>query len=156
MKLIKNKLLPLILDELKKGTSATKIAEAIFLGIMLGIFPLLGFSTALAFLAAVRLKLNQVIIQTVNYFMYPVQLLFIPLYLKLVTTFFPSTDPLKGAEFKVLEFIDVFRKEPLETFKQFSAVGGIAVLFWLTMCLILFKPVVNFISSMIQKRMKTV
>jgi uncharacterized protein (DUF2062 family) len=44
------------------------------LGIALGVFPALGWTTALCALAALLLRLNLPAIQIVNYFMYPAQI----------------------------------------------------------------------------------
>jgi uncharacterized protein (DUF2062 family) len=70
-----------IVVQLKQGISPEKIALTVALVIVLGIFPILGSTTILCGLAAVVLKLNQPIIQLVNYFAYPLQLAFIiPIY----------------------------------------------------------------------------
>lgn len=70
-----------IVGQLKQGVTPEKIALTITLGLVLGIFPILGSTTILCGLAAVLLRLNQPIIQLVNYFAYPLQLaLIIPIY----------------------------------------------------------------------------
>ena len=70
-----------IVGQLKQGITPEKIALTIALGVVLGIFPILGSTTILCGLAAVLLRLNQPIIQLVNYFAYPLQLaLIIPIY----------------------------------------------------------------------------
>ena len=70
-----------IVGQLKQGITPEKIALTIALGLVLGIFPILGSTTILCGLAAVLLRLNQPIIQLVNYFAYPLQLaLIIPIY----------------------------------------------------------------------------
>jgi uncharacterized protein (DUF2062 family) len=62
-----------IRDQLQQGTSPDKIALTVALGLVLAIFPLLGTTTALCALVAYRLRLNQPIIQLVNYAAYPLQ-----------------------------------------------------------------------------------
>src|SRR5678815_1310745 len=70
-----------IVAQLTQGVTPQKIALTIALGLMLGIFPILGSTTALCALAGIVLKLNQPIIQLVNYLGYPLQLaLLIPFY----------------------------------------------------------------------------
>ncbi len=70
-----------IVAQLKQGITPEKIALTIALGAVLGIFPILGSTTILCGLAAVLLRLNQPIIQLINYFAYPLQLaLIIPIY----------------------------------------------------------------------------
>jgi uncharacterized protein (DUF2062 family) len=70
-----------ILAQLRQGITPEKIALTLALGGVLGVFPILGACTVLCAVAGVALRLNQPIIQLVNYFMYPVQLLLlIPFY----------------------------------------------------------------------------
>jgi uncharacterized protein (DUF2062 family) len=70
-----------IIAQLVQGVTPQKIALTIALGLMLGVFPILGSTTALCALAGVFLRLNQPIIQLVNYLGYPFQLaLLIPFY----------------------------------------------------------------------------
>ena len=60
---------------LKRGMSIRKIALCVSLGIVLGIFPVLGSTTVLCAAAAIFFRLNQPLIQLVNYAVYPLQLL---------------------------------------------------------------------------------
>ncbi|GAC1619674.1 MAG: DUF2062 domain-containing protein [Candidatus Acidiferrum sp.] len=63
-----------LLDLLKQGVTPEKIALSIALGATLGVFPALGWTTALCAILAVMLRLNLPAIQIVNYFMYPAQI----------------------------------------------------------------------------------
>ncbi|MEP6671288.1 MAG: DUF2062 domain-containing protein [Chthoniobacter sp.] len=70
-----------IVNQLKQGITPEKIALTIALGLLLSIFPILGATTILCALAAFALRLNQPIIQLINYLSYPLQLAFlIPFY----------------------------------------------------------------------------
>jgi uncharacterized protein (DUF2062 family) len=70
-----------ILDLLKQGVTPEKLALSLALGVALGIFPALGWTTALCAIAALALQLNLPAIQIVNYFMYPAQIaLLIPFF----------------------------------------------------------------------------
>ncbi|MEO8353420.1 MAG: DUF2062 domain-containing protein, partial [Chthoniobacteraceae bacterium] len=67
--------------QLTQGVTPDRLALTIALGLMLGIFPILGSTTLLCGAAGVWLKLNQPIIQLLNYIAYPVQItLLIPFY----------------------------------------------------------------------------
>lgn len=67
--------------QLSQGVTPEKLALTVALGLVLGIFPILGSTTLLCGIAAVVLRLNQPVIQLVNYFAYPAQLaLIIPIY----------------------------------------------------------------------------
>jgi uncharacterized protein (DUF2062 family) len=97
------------------------------LGLVLAIFPILGTTTALCACAALAFRLNQPIIQLVNYAAYPLQLaLLIPFYRVGETLFgrphIPLSIPLLIDQFKanVPRFIEDF---------GLIALGGIAA--WL-------------------------
>ena len=74
LKTRKEKLKSAIGKFLKEGMSTEKIALVLSLGIILGIFPVLGSTTVLCALAAIFFRLNQPLIQLVNYAVYPLQL----------------------------------------------------------------------------------
>ncbi len=70
-----------ILDLLRQGVTPEKIALSIALGAALGVFPGIGWTTALCAITALVLRLNLPAIQIVNYFMYPAQIaLLIPFF----------------------------------------------------------------------------
>jgi uncharacterized protein (DUF2062 family) len=70
-----------VLAQLKQGATPEKLALTVALGFALGVFPILGSATLLCGLAAWALRLNQPVIQIVNYLAYPAQLaLLIPTY----------------------------------------------------------------------------
>ena len=64
-----------ILDLLVQGITPEKIALSIAFGLVLGVFPALGWSTLLCFFVALRLRLNVPAMQLVNYLAYPLQLM---------------------------------------------------------------------------------
>jgi uncharacterized protein (DUF2062 family) len=70
-----------IVELLRQGVTPEKIALSVALGVALGVFPVLGATTALCALAALILRLNLPAIQIVNYFVYPAQIaLLIPFF----------------------------------------------------------------------------
>jgi uncharacterized protein (DUF2062 family) len=65
---------------LRQGVTPQKLALSLALGIVIGLVPVLGVSTALCALVALALRLNMPAIQLVNYLLTPLQLvLIIPL-----------------------------------------------------------------------------
>jgi uncharacterized protein (DUF2062 family) len=70
----KRRLVRPILNLLRQGITPEKIALSVALGAALGVFPALGWSTALCAIAAIVLRLNLPAIQLVNYFVYPAQI----------------------------------------------------------------------------------
>jgi uncharacterized protein (DUF2062 family) len=72
-----------LLELLKQGATPEKLALSIALGAVFGIFPALGWTTALCALAALFWRLNLPAIQIVNYFMYPLQIALLPPFFRL-------------------------------------------------------------------------
>ena len=72
-----------ILVQVKQGLSPHGLAWSVALGLALGLFPVLGATTLLCFLAALVLRLNQPVMQAVNYLAYPLQLLLLIPFIRL-------------------------------------------------------------------------
>lgn len=68
------KLVRPLLNLLRQGVTPEKLALSVALGAAFGVFPALGWTTALCAIIALVLKLNLPAIQIVNYFMYPAQI----------------------------------------------------------------------------------
>jgi uncharacterized protein (DUF2062 family) len=70
-----------VIELLRQGVTPEKIALSIVFGVALGVFPVLGATTALCAIAALAFRLNLPAIQIVNYFVYPLQIaLLIPFF----------------------------------------------------------------------------
>src|SRR5689334_8714201 len=70
-----------IIELLRQGVTPEKLALSLALGVVLGLFPVLGTTTALCAIAALALRLNFPAIQLVNYIVYPAQIaLLIPFF----------------------------------------------------------------------------
>jgi hypothetical protein len=75
---------------LRQGVTPEKMALSLALGVTLGVFPVLGTTTALCALVAFVWRLNLPAIQIVNYFVYPLQIV-------LILPFFRAGEKLFGA-----------------------------------------------------------
>lgn len=95
---------------LKQGLDPKKLAITIALGMVIGIFPVIGTTTVLCLLIAVPFKLNIAVIQLANYLVYPLQLLlFIPI-IKLGSYLF-GAPPIPNLEYALensTEFLKIF------------------------------------------------
>ena len=70
-----------IVELMRQGATPEKMALSLALGMALGVFPVLGTTTALCALVAFLWRLNLPAIQIVNYFVYPLQIaLLIPFF----------------------------------------------------------------------------
>jgi uncharacterized protein (DUF2062 family) len=79
-----------IAELLRQGVTSEKMALSLALGVALGVFPVLGTTTAFCALVAFIWRLNLPAIQIVNYFVYPLQI-------ALLIPFFRAGEKLFGA-----------------------------------------------------------
>ena len=121
------RIVALIAGQLIQGVTPQKIALTIALGMTLGIFPILGTTTALCAVAAVWLKLNQPIIQLINWLVYPLQL-------GLILVFIRAGEWILHVpliSFSLPELIEKFRESPGDFLKEFGICGLQGILAWL-------------------------
>ncbi|MGB1560412.1 MAG: DUF2062 domain-containing protein [Sinimarinibacterium flocculans] len=116
-----------IVAQLKQGITPEKIALTLALGAVLGIFPILGSTTILCAAIGIWLKLNQPVIQIVNYFMYPVQIaLLLPFYRAGETLFDQPHVPI----FSVTELMQRFQSSPTQFLVDYGMVGVYGIVVW--------------------------
>ncbi|WP_293000437.1 DUF2062 domain-containing protein [Nevskia sp.] len=112
-----------ILDQLRQGITPEKIALTAALGAVIAVFPILGSTTLLCALVAFRLKLNQPIIQLVNYLCYPLQFaLLLPFYRAGEWFGAPHVN------LSIPEMLERFQAGPMQFIADFGlvALGGVA------------------------------
>jgi uncharacterized protein (DUF2062 family) len=116
-----------IVAQLTQGVTPEKIALTVALGIALGVFPILGSSTALCAIAGVMIRLNQPIIQAVNYLVYPLQLV-------LLIPFYRAGEHLLGRApipLSITLLVDRFRADKGQFLTDFGMIGVGGILVWL-------------------------
>jgi uncharacterized protein (DUF2062 family) len=123
----RRRVLDVILAQLKQGITPQKISLTLALGMALGIFPILGATTLLCFLFGLWLKLNQPIIQVVNYLIYPLQLVLILVFVR-IGEFMVRATPVS---FSIPELFRKFHESPREFFRQFGMTGVHGIIGWL-------------------------
>ena len=112
--------------QLRQGITPEKIALTIALGVVLGIFPILGSTTILCGLTAYGLRLNQPIIHLVHYFAYPAQVaLLIPFYRAGSSFFGQPHIPLS-----VSYLIARFRADTWQFLRDFGMIGVRGIVVW--------------------------
>lgn len=113
-------------EQLTMGATPEKLSQSFVWGVLIGVFPLVGTTTAISGMAAWKFKLNHVVIQTANYLVYPIHLLMIPVYIKIVDFFFDvGYVPLRPDI-----IISQFQAGPADFMRQYSLIGLYAVLLW--------------------------
>lgn len=117
-----------IVAQLRQGITPQKVALTLALGGVLGIFPILGATTLLCAVAGVWLRLNQPIIQLVNYLVYPLQI-------ALLIPFYRAGERLFGAEpvpiVDVAGLITRFGEGPWQFILDYGLVGLYGIAVWL-------------------------
>lgn len=90
------------LAQIRQGATPEGLALTCAIGVLFSLFPVLGVTTLFCLVAGHFLRLNQVVLQAVNYAMAPVQLILIPIFLKLGAWIFRvpavSVNPITMAE----------------------------------------------------------
>ncbi|MEY4916563.1 MAG: hypothetical protein RL616_476 [Verrucomicrobiota bacterium] len=117
----------LIGAQLTQGVTPQKIALTIALGLTLGIFPILGSTTLLCAVVAFWLKLNQPVIQLVNWLAYPLQF-------ALLLPFFRMGEWLLRApriSFSIPELLRKFHESPMNFFREFGMTGLHGIIAWM-------------------------
>src|SRR5580700_12082590 len=122
----RRRVVDVVLAQLRQGITPQKIALTVAVGATLGLFPILGSTTLLCFLAGIILRLNQPIIQAVNYLMYPLQITGIYFFIR-IGEWLTRTPPL---QFSIAGLIQQFRAAPLHFFQEFGMTALRGVLAW--------------------------
>jgi uncharacterized protein (DUF2062 family) len=120
------KLRAMILDQLRQGITPEKIALTIAAASALGVFPLLGTTTFLCLVVAFALRLNQALMQLVNYLVYPLQFAGIYLFVRI-------GERLVGARpmsFRIEEIVRSFGADPIAFLRKFGMTGVHGIIGW--------------------------
>ncbi len=80
---LRRRLVRPVVEQLTQGLSPDSIALTIAIGLAIAVIPVVGTTTILCTTTAIALRLNQPLIQAINYLSFPLQLAFILPYLKL-------------------------------------------------------------------------
>lgn len=128
------KIKTILKSQLTQGASPEKLAQSLSAGLLIGCFPLLGLTTAMAGLVAFIFKLNHIVIQTAHYMMYPVQIILIPVYIKLISLIIDVGDvPIRPDL-----IVEGFRSDWLGFLKKYALIGVYAVILWMIVSAFLF------------------
>ncbi len=123
---LRNKVIDPLLGFLKQGASPSKLALTVSFGIILGIFPILGTTTALCIATAVIFKLNHGAIQVANYAVYPIQLILVIPFLQ-GGAFFTAHGSLA---YDLEQLTEMFSTDLWNTVSELGSILLFAVLVW--------------------------
>lgn len=120
-------LLDPIVAQLQQGITPEKIALTLALGSVFSLFPILGVTTLLCGVVGIWLRLNQALMQGMNYLLMPVQLaLLLPFYRAGETLFGQPHLPILS----LTDLVERFRAAPLQFFADYGMVGLYGVAVW--------------------------
>ncbi len=115
-----------IKNQMTQGATPEKLSQSLTAGLLIGCFPVIGVTTMLSGLAGYFFKLNHIVIQSANYIMYPVQILLVPVYIKLTSVIVDIGDvPIRPGL-----IIELFKNDTSLFFKTYALVGVYSVLLW--------------------------
>jgi uncharacterized protein (DUF2062 family) len=123
----RERVLGLIVAQLTQGVTPQKIALTIALGVSLAVFPILGSTTLLCAAVAFCLKLNQPIIQLVNWLAYPLQFALLIPQVRIGEWLMRA--PRMG--FSIPELLRKFHESPVNFLREFGMTGVHGVIAWL-------------------------
>ena len=137
-----------IINQLKRGISPEKLSWTIALGITLGIFPIMGSTSLVCFIAGYFLKLNQAILHLFKTLTYP-------LHLGLILVFIRLGQHLNGVppiKFSIPQMVIQFKDNPAQFARDFGMAAWYGIEAWAIAALVLI-PVLRIISLPLLKKL---
>ena len=116
-----------IVAQFTQGFTPQKISLTIALGLNLAVFPILGSTTLLCALVAFCLKLNQPVIQLVNWLAYPLQLMLLLGFVR-IGEWLMRAPPVS---FSIPELLRKFEESPTKFMQDFGLTGVHGIVAWL-------------------------
>lgn len=116
-----------IVNQLTQGSSPVKLAWTIALGVVLGVFPIMGSTSLVCLLVGWLLKLNQPVLHIFKTAVYP-------LHLALILVFIRLGEQLHGVpliSFSIPELVAKFNADPLQFARDFGMAAWHGVTAWL-------------------------
>jgi len=122
----RRRVVDVMLSQLRQGITPQKIALTLALGTVIALFPIMGTTTALCVLAGIALKLNQPIIQLVNWIAWPLQIPGIYFFVRAGEWLTRSPH----VSFSISALLLAFKDSPVRFLQQYGMTGLRGVLAW--------------------------
>ncbi|MBJ7256313.1 MAG: DUF2062 domain-containing protein [Akkermansiaceae bacterium] len=116
-----------VVGQLTCGVSPQKIAWTISLGIVLGVFPVMGTTTLVCFLMGWMLRLNQPVLHVFKTLVYPLHLAMILVFIRMGEHLYQV--PL--ISFSIPQLLERFKVDPLQFVRDFGMTAWYGVSAWL-------------------------
>ncbi len=155
----RRRLLAPVVAQLMVGTSPERIGWAISLGVVLGVFPIMGTTTLVCLAAGWLLRLNQPILHVFSNLVYPLHLVLILIFIRLGERLYGAP----GISFSIPQLVGEFTNDPLQFAQDFGISAWHGVSAWLLIApvaAVLVKlavtPVLKQLMVAVQKRREVV
>jgi len=116
-----------VMAQLRQGMTVERVSWTISLGVVFGVFPIMGSTTVVCILVAWAFRLNQALLHVFKTAVYP-------LHLALILVFIRLGERLHGApliKFSIPELLGKFKDDPLQFARDFGMAGWHGVSAWL-------------------------
>ena len=123
----RERVVALIVAQFTQGVTPEKISLTIALGLTIAVFPILGSTSILCALVALWLRLNQPVIQLVNWLAYPLQFILLPVFIR-TGEWIMRAPPVT---FSIPEMLRKFRESPVKFMHEFGLTGLHGIVAWL-------------------------
>ncbi|TAD96883.1 MAG: DUF2062 domain-containing protein [Bacteroidetes bacterium] len=127
MSFFKEKITQPLLNFLKQGVTPKKMALTLSLGLLFGIFPVIGTTTLICTALALVFRLNMAIMQLANYLAYPLQIILLIPLMKFGTEIF-SYDSLA---FSLDQMLEMFKNDFWQALQTLGMSQLYAIFVWL-------------------------
>jgi uncharacterized protein (DUF2062 family) len=115
-----------VLAQLTQGISVDRLAWTIALGIVFGVFPIMGSTTLVCFLVGYLFRLNQPVLHVFKTAVYPLHLALILVFIHLGERLFG----VPSLSFSIPELLSKFKEDPLQFARDFGMAAFHGVLAW--------------------------
>lgn len=116
---------------LKQGVTPEKLSLALALGIIIGLFPVIGITSILCAAVAMAFRLNMAVIQLANYTIYPLQLIVIIPLFKITNQIFHVTT----FDLNFQNVIALFKTDTMAALGSFGNIILYSSLLWLAVAI---------------------
>ncbi len=113
--------------QLTQGMSVEKVSWTISLGIVLGVFPIMGTTSLICLFAGWLIRLNQPLLHVFSSIVYPLHLALILVFIRLGETLYGV--PLTA--FSIPELLGKFKADPLQFARDFGLAAWHGISAWL-------------------------
>lgn len=122
----KRRLILPIRTQLTQGVSPEALSWAIAGGILTGIFPIMGTTTAVGIVTAIALRLNQPTLHAIRMLMYPLQLALILFFVR-IGEWILQAEPVA---FSIPQMLELFAESPARFLSEFGMTCLHAIIAW--------------------------